>query len=113
MLDQKTSKSLQEKAEEISDFTYEMGKFIDNEIILSRKTAWGGCTNEILGPQGTGKTSLMLNYACRIMEINPEEIIIWRDSYQSPCQFNRINKWEIFAEEGTQLIFKNIMKTKQ
>ena len=108
MLELKTSKSLQDKAEEIPDMTKAMGEFIDKNIIMSRNTATGGCLNEILGPQGTGKTSMMLNYACRIMEQNPEEIIIWRDSYQSACQFNRIKKWEIFAEQGTKLQFKDI-----
>lgn len=108
MLDQKTSKSLYERADELPDMTEVMGNFIDREIVMSRNTATGGCTNEILGPQGTGKTSLMLNYACRVMEENPSELIIWRDSYQSPCQFNRIKNWEIFAEKGTDLRFKDV-----
>jgi len=106
------STSLQDRAEELPDMSERLGKFIHDEIIMSRNTATGGCTNEILGPQGTGKTSLMLNYACKIMETNPEEIIIWRDSYQSPCQFNRLNKWEIFAEKGTNIQFKDIEKNK-
>jgi hypothetical protein len=79
---------------------------------MIRKTDRGGCANEILGPQGTGKTSLMLSYACRIMEENPEEIVIWRDSYQSPCMFNRLNYWEIYAEEGVDLEFRDIYKNK-
>ena len=63
---------------------------------------------EILGPQGTGKTSLMLNYACRIMEEHPDEIIIWRDSYKSQCQFNRLKNYQIFAEKGVELEFRDI-----
>ena len=108
MLEQTTSRSLLEKADEIPDMTERMGKFIDSEIIMSRNTNTGGCTNEILGPQGTGKTSLMLNYALRIMKLNPDEIIIWRDSYQSAIQFNRITCWEIFAEKGVELQIKDI-----
>jgi len=105
-----TSRSLQDKADEIPDKTEAMGGFIDQNVIMQRNTATGGCLNEILGPQGSGKTSLMLNYACRIMRKYPEEIIIWRDSYQSACQFNRIKNWEIFAEIGTELEFKDVEK---
>jgi len=99
---------LKQEADRIPDMTEIMGDFIDREIIMSRHTATGGCANEILGPQGTGKTSLMLSYACRVMEENPDEIIIWRDSYQSPCQFNRVKKWEIFVEKGTNLQIRDI-----
>lgn len=104
------SMSLLEKADEIPDMTERMGRFIDNEIIMSRDTNTGGCTDEILGPQGTGKTSLMLTYAMRVMQKNPDEIVIWRDSYQSPIQFNRINRWEIFVEQGVELEIKDINK---
>lgn len=106
------SKSLQDRVNNIPDQTEDMGKFINDEIIMGRNEASGGCTNEILGPQGTGKTSLMLNYACSIMEKHPDEILIWRDSYQSSCQFNRIKNWELFAEEGTDLEIKDVSTCK-
>jgi len=102
--------SLQDKADQIPDFTEHMGSFINSEIIMSRKTSFGGCTNEILGPQGTGKTSLMLSYVCRIMEMYPDEIVIWRDSLQSQCQFNRIKDWQIYAQEGVSLVFRDIYR---
>lgn len=108
MLDQKTKTNIRDEADKLKDFTEAMGKFIDEEIIMSRRESEGGATIEILGPQGSGKTSLMLNYAVRIMEENPDEIIIWKDSYQSQCQFNRLKNWEIFAEHGVDLQFRNI-----
>ena len=107
---QNTEMTLKEQAEQLIDMSDAMGKFINEEIILSRVEAYGGSTNEILGPQGTGKTSFMLNYAKEIMGENPDELIIWKDSYQSQCQFNRLKNWEIFAEEGTKLKFRDILK---
>jgi hypothetical protein len=108
MSDLKILKTLQDKSNVIPDFTETMGSFIDKDIIMSRKESQGGVTNEILGPQGSGKTSLMLSYACRIMEENPDELIIWKDSYQSQCQFNRLKNYELFAEIGVDLKFRNI-----
>lgn len=111
MQDLKTQiNTLEEKVEDIEDMSEAMGNFIHNEVLFSRRKDQGGCTDEILGPQGTGKTSLMLGYAVRIMEDFPDEIIIWRDSYQSPCMFNRLKNWEVFAEEGTNLQFRDIGK---
>lgn len=104
---------LQAEADKIRDFSEVMGRFIDKEIITARNVATGGTTVEILGPQGTGKTSLMLNYACRIMEENPDELIIWKDSWDSQSQFNRIKDWEVFAEEGVELRFRNIRKNEE
>jgi len=112
MSDQKIKKGLLEKIDTLPDHTEEMGDFIDAEIIMSRRESQGGCTCEILGPQGTGKTSLMLNYACRIMEENPNEIVIWKDSYQAQCQFNRLKDFELFAEDGVELQFRDIYKDK-
>lgn len=102
--------TLKDKAERITDMSDVMGKFINDEIILSRRESTGGSTNEILGPQGTGKTSFMLNYAREIMGERPDELIIWKDSYESQCQFNRLKNWEIFAEEGVNLQFRDIYK---
>ena len=101
---------LRKKVESVPDFTEIMGGFIDNNLIMSRLLSTGGCTTEILGPQGTGKTSLMLSYATRIMQEYPDEIIIWKDSYQAQCQFNRLENWSIFAQEGVSLVFRDIHK---
>jgi len=87
-----------------------MGKFIHEEIILSRTTGQGGSTTEVLGPQGTGKTSFMLNYAKLIMDRNPDEIVIWKDSYESQAQFNRLQNFQIFVEDGVNLQFKDIYR---
>lgn len=111
MLDQRIKKDLPENIInrlEIEDMTEYMGNFIDSYVIMSRNKSQGGCADEILGPQGTGKTSLMLGYACRIMEEHPDELIIWKDSYQSPCMFNRLNDWEVFVEQGVDIEFRDI-----
>lgn len=113
MSDLKTNPDLLDKAERLPDFTEIMGTFIDENIIMKRNVDQGGCTMEILGPQGSGKTSLMLNYACRIMEENPDEIIIWKDSYQAICQFNRLNNWNVFAQNGVNLEFNDVYNHKK
>ena len=62
---------------------------------------------ETVGPQGSGKTSLGLHFADRIMEKFPEEILFYRDSVESPVQFNRLNKYQIFCENGLRLKFRD------
>lgn len=101
---------LKKKAEEIEDYSDAMGHFIYEQIIMSRRVSDGGSTNEILGPQGTGKTSFMLNIAKEIMGRFNDEIVIWKDSYESQSQFNRVKDWEIFVQKGVKLQFKDIYK---
>lgn len=75
--------------------------------IFQRNKAEGGISLETVGPQGSGKTSLDLHIASKIMEKYPEEIIFYRDSVESPVQFNRIDNWKLYAQEGVTLNFRD------
>jgi len=78
------------------------------ERILRRNSDDGGIFTEILGVQGSGKTSLMLSLADEVMSNYPDEIIIWKDSPRSQCQFTRFDKWHIFVEEGMNMKFRDV-----
>jgi len=78
---------------------------------LLRDPSQGGYTSLIVGPPGSGKTSLMLYEAELFMKKYPEEIIIWRDSPNSVAQFNRIgSNYQIFVETGCKITFRNMSK---
>lgn len=76
--------------------------------ILSRDESLGGIIVEILGIQGSGKTSLLLSIASEITK-NKNEIVFWRESTMSQCQFNRVKNWQIFIEEGLTIEFRDIL----
>jgi hypothetical protein len=75
--------------------------------IFQRDKTEGGVSLETVGPQGSGKTSADLHFLERIRDKHPEEILFYRDSVESPVQFNRVDKWRIYAEEGTTLKFRD------
>lgn len=85
--------------------SYEGKKIL--ERIFKRDKAEGGVSVETVGPQGSGKTSFDLHIATKIMEKYPEELIFYRDSVESPVQFNRVDNWRIYAEEGVSLKFRD------
>jgi len=78
------------------------------ERILRRNSDDGGVLVEILGIQGSGKTSLMHSLADEIMSNCPDEIVIWKDSPRSQCQFTRFNKWHIYVEQGMNMKFRDV-----
>lgn len=84
-----------------------MGQKIKDRI-LSRDEALGGIVLEILGVQGSGKTSLMLSLAEEIIKDNKDELVFWRESTQSQCQFNRFKNWAIYVKEGLKIEFRDI-----
>lgn len=84
-----------------------MGQKIKDRI-MSRDESLGGIVLEILGVQGSGKTSLMLSLAEEIIKTNKDELVFWRESTQSQCQFNRFKNWSIYVKEGLQLEFRDI-----
>jgi len=68
--------------------------------IFERSVDKGAVFLEISGIQGCGKTSLSLGFCDRIIDNNPAEIIYWRESIGSPCQFTKIGrgKYQILSE---------------
>ena len=70
------------------NLTVKIGKELEQRIML-RDSSIGGMVLECLGVQGSGKTSFMLSIAEDIINDYPDELIFWRDSYYSQCQFNR------------------------
>lgn len=75
--------------------------------ILERNPDNGAVAVEITGLQGSGKTSLELWFADTILKKYPEEMVLWRDSLNSPLQFTKIGygKYKILIEAGSQLKF--------
>jgi len=75
------------------------------ERIFERNPDRGAVFTEVSGIQGCGKTSLSLGFATRIMKKNPEELIFWRESLDSPCQFMKLDsdKWQILSERSYPL----------
>jgi len=82
------------------------GEKIRNRI-FNRNKAEGGVTIETVGVQGSGKTSLDLHLAEITRRKYPKELIFYRDSIESPVQFNRVDNWQIYAEEGATLKFRD------
>jgi len=82
------------------------------EILNRRKLrnpAVGGFTSLVVGPPGTGKTSMLLHEAETFMKWYPDELIFWRDSPDSVAQYNRIGKnWQVLVEKGVQIKFHNL-----
>lgn len=82
----------------------EIGKHL-YEIIMTRDYARGGYLLECAAVPGSGKTSLLLSLYEDTIERYPDELVFFRDSYNSQCQFNRVEKWHIMAEKGVDLRF--------
>lgn len=83
-------------------------KAVQGEILLNRcferNYDMGAYYLEILGIQGSGKTSLMLGMATKMMRIFSHELIFWREPVGSPCQFPKIgDKWQILVEKNYPL----------
>lgn len=94
-----------------TNLTIKIGQDLERRIML-RDSAIGGIVLECLGVQGSGKTSFMLSIVQDIISTYPDELVFWRDSYFSQCQFNRFKKWKIHVAEGVNLQFKDIDKDK-
>ena len=72
--------------------------------IFERDPDKGATFTIIQGIQGCGKTSLMLGMAKKIFNTHPNELVFWRESISSPCQFNKLgDNWQILAEKKYKL----------
>ena len=89
----------------VSRLTIEGEKIVKR--IFQRDKAEGGVSLETVGPQGSGKSSLDLHIASRIMDKFPGEILFYRDSIESPVQFNRVENYQIYVENGLKLKFRD------
>lgn len=82
-----------------------MGGLLLNKI-FERDQDVGGSVTEITGISGSGKTSLCLGMATKIIKNNPRELVFWREAVGSPCQFNKIDDsigYQLLAEKRYHL----------
>ena len=78
--------------------------------IYQRSVKEGAMTVEVMGPPGSGKTSFCLDmYHNIVSRKNPYEICFMRDYIGGAVQFNRVPNWQIFAEDGMDLRFRDIL----
>jgi len=74
-----------------------VGKELWN-LLFSRERDFGGFFVEINGLMGSGKTSLMLGMADKILRTYPKETVFWREPLANPTQFTKIggkHKWQV------------------
>jgi len=71
------------------------------EKLIKQNPNFGGRLALITGPQGTGKTSLLIHFA---MLLYKDEIVIWRE--RIPPQFHKIPDWQnitkLYFHESTE-----------
>lgn len=77
------------------------------EFLLTHKKNPGGSAAEATGAKGSGKTSLFLHIAEIFTKRYPKELLFWRDSIETPLQFVRYPKWDIFVEEGFKFTIRD------
>jgi len=103
-----SSNSFMEEYDEILSKKTVNGELIKNRI-LQRKPNEGAIAVECTGIQGSGKTSLMLWFADAILHNDKQEYVFWRDSVDSPLQYNKIgnNRFKILVHNDTNIRFMN------
>lgn len=70
--------------------------------IKDRSVNPGGNGVEFVGASGVGKTSLFFNFI-EDFASNDNELMFWRESMDTPIQFVKFPRFEIFVEEGLNL----------
>ena len=69
------------------------------DLLFQRDNNFGGFLAGLFGIMGSGKTSLMIQMARRIMHENPDEIIFWREPLGNPLQARNIgDNFQILCE---------------
>jgi len=79
---------------------YVMGEKLWNTL-LKRDNDFGGYLVEINGLMGSGKTSLLLGMADKILKKYPNESIFWREPIKNPLQVTKLGdpkKFQILSE---------------
>jgi len=68
-------------------------------MLFERNPDFGGFFVELSGIMGSGKSSLMLRMAKRIMKENPNELVYWSEPLSNPFQAAKIgNDFQILCE---------------
>lgn len=68
-------------------------------LLFQRDLDFGGWFTEVTGLMGSGKTSLMLTMADKIIREYPQELLFWREAPLAPLQAPKLgDNFEIFAE---------------
>jgi len=73
---------------------------------------YGASVGGISGSQGSVKTTLCLDLAEKKMENNKDELILWRETFNSPMQCRRIKKYpyKIYVENDMNIVFSTKKK---
>lgn len=87
-----------------------MGRELWQQLYV-RNPDFGGMITGFFGLQGSGKTSLMLRLAKKILETNPSETVFWREPWNVPLQAERISMpLRIFSERKLMVQIKELTK---
>ncbi|MEO5350856.1 MAG: ATP-binding protein [Magnetococcus sp. YQC-3] len=90
-----------------------MGELLLNKI-FERDFSKGGQFIYCSGSQGSGKTSLCLGFATRILKQNPAELLFWRESLNAPVQFTKYNgSYQVLAERRFPLEVREITNNRR
>ena len=85
-----------------------MGEILVKKI-FERDFSKGGQFIYVTGSQGSGKTSLALGFATKIIRDNPEELVFWRESLNAPVQFTKYNgDYQILCERRFPIDIREI-----
>jgi len=74
-------------------------------MLFERNSDFGGFFVELSGIMGSGKTSLQLRMARRVMKENPKELVYWSEPLSNPFQASKIG-------DGFQILCERRMPVK-